>query len=213
MVWTTLILVFIGVVAITWFMGFSGTLITFINMLMGGLVASSYYPTAGYQLLIFKPEYKFFANFLAFWGLFFATVLVLRIATDMLFKYQFKANKATELTGRSLMALGNGALMMCLVAFSLHLAPLTPTEFRRDRPEIGPDIVWANCVRLWSLNALSNSRGTEYFAKDMIDGASGTYFQDASQNKRPFIPRGLYDPAVNRRDDIQRYPTMLFSPE
>ena len=96
-----MILVFVLVVASTWWFGLWSNLITLINLFLASLAASSFYENVSVEILIRQPTYLVLVDVVSLWLVFFITFFVLRAITDVLSKVRLKFDFWTETIGRS----------------------------------------------------------------------------------------------------------------
>lgn len=175
-----LIFLFLIVAASNWFFGAWSNLIVLVNLIIAGLVASSFYENLAFQLYELEASYVLLWEFVALWALFALTYFVLRCLTDSLSGTRLRFDSLTEMVGRSILCLLVAWTFVCFVSFTLHRAPLPTTWFekkeRSDRfelstdmdlmgPELkrlrrealGPDLFWINFVRSRSTGSLAYS--------------------------------------------------------
>jgi uncharacterized membrane protein required for colicin V production len=124
-----LVIVFLVCVLMSLASGLWGNLIMVINVLAAALIATNYFePLAGW-LDEQMPSYTFFWDFLALWGIFAISVVVLRALTDTLSRVKVRFKKPIEVAGGLACGAIVGWLMVCFTLFSLHTAPLAHTSF------------------------------------------------------------------------------------
>jgi len=152
-----LIFLFLIVAACNWWFGLWSNLIVFINVLMAGLVATSFYENLQFQLYELEPSYLLLWTFIAQWILFAVTYFLLRGFTDGLSSMRLKFDKTTEMVGRSLFSLLVAWTFICFVAFTLQRAPLPKTWFPDGAKSqaLGPDWMWVGFIRSRSTGALA----------------------------------------------------------
>jgi hypothetical protein len=109
--------------------GLWGNLIMIFNVILGGLIATNYFEPLAVWLDEQAPSYTFFWDFLAMWGIFALSVVVLRAITDILSRVKVRFKKPVELAGGLVCGAIVGWLMVCFTLFSLHTAPLALTSF------------------------------------------------------------------------------------
>jgi hypothetical protein len=104
--------------------GLWGNLIMIFNVIVAGLIATNYFePLAGW-LDGQMRSYTYLWDFVAFWGIFALSVIILRAITDTLSRVKVRFKKPVEIGGGLLCGAIVGWLMVCLTLFSLHTAPL-----------------------------------------------------------------------------------------
>ena len=129
MIWTILILIFVLVIASTWWFGLWSNFITLVNLVLAGLIATSFYSNVVALLLKWMETYAVLIEFVSFWLTFAVAFIVLRAATDFLSSIRLKFDNLTELIGRSLLSVAIAVVFVCIACFSLQLAPLPPHLF------------------------------------------------------------------------------------
>lgn len=187
---TTLILLlgFLTIVTISWFLGLWSNLITTMNMLLSGFIATSFFePLASYldKPVVGGPPaigslatYTYLLDMIAFWLLFIISLLVLRALTDFLSRYRMKFNIWVEVVGRSITAIWIGWLFVMITAFSFQISPL-PNSAVQSTPQGGtfmglaPDRMWIALVQSRSRGALARSRFSD--APQHPDDVGGNY--------------------------------------
>ncbi|MEX2141323.1 MAG: CvpA family protein [Pirellulales bacterium] len=119
-----LVIVFLVCVLMSLASGLWGNLIMIFNVMLAALIATNYFePLAGW-LDGQMPSYTFFWDFLAMWGIFALSVVVLRAITDTLSRVKVRFKKPLEVAGGLVCGAVVGWLMVCFTLFSLHTAPL-----------------------------------------------------------------------------------------
>lgn len=164
----TLILIFLISVASTWWFGLWSNLITLVNLILAGLIATSFFENLAFDLTQRMPSYAVLLPYVALWLVFAISFIVLRALTDTLTRMRLKFDNLTELIGRSLLSLAIGTVMICFVSFTLQLAPLRPSLFAEPESAgghpLGPDKLWHGFVRQCSNGSLSyTSEETQFF--------------------------------------------------
>lgn len=102
--------------------------LTFINAVMAGLIATSYFePLAAWAegLGAFMGSLTYGLDFLSFWGIFFLAFAILRTVTDLLSKVRVRFKLPVEYVGGGVFALLTGWVLVCITAMSFHIAPLS----------------------------------------------------------------------------------------
>lgn len=153
-----LVLIFLISVASTWWFGLWSNLITLVNLILAGLIATSFYENANYELLARMRSFYYVLPFVTLWLLFGLSFMILRGLTDFLSSMRLKFDPITELVGRSLLSLMVALVLISFVSFTLQYAPLRQSLFS-DSPiagaPLGPDKLWLGFVRGCSNGSLS----------------------------------------------------------
>jgi len=166
-----LLFVFALTAAGVWFHGLWGGVVTLVNLLIAGLVATSFYEPVALQIVGFSRNYTYLADFLALWFLFAVTFGLLRLITDIISPNRLKFHTLTEMIGRSIMCVVVGYVMMMFTAMTIHTAPIQASPFNgawsgpSSSSFLGmkPESQWIGFVRgqsKWSL------KGGEVFDED-----------------------------------------------
>ncbi|MGC4006366.1 MAG: hypothetical protein QM811_25885 [Pirellulales bacterium] len=99
-------------------------LLTWVNMIVAGLFAMNYFePLADYLSGVMK-DFHWYWDFLAFWAVFSVAMILLKAFTDGLSKIRVKFRVPVEWGVRGVFSLLCAWTMICVVTFSLHLAPV-----------------------------------------------------------------------------------------
>ncbi len=172
----TLILFYFGVfficMAMLWTEGFWGNVITYINVIISGIVAVAFWQAAANALEKQMPSFTYVLDLLAVWGVFALTMGVLREITSYLSKYKVRFHKLMEQIGNMAMSVLVALTMVAFTGWTLHMAPLAPMPFR------GTDITSSFPARMWS-GAMSFSSGGTMTGGSAFpsDGFAGLYRQ------------------------------------
>ncbi|MDX1962222.1 MAG: hypothetical protein SFX18_03650 [Pirellulales bacterium] len=133
--------------------GLWDNLLTWINIILAGLIATNYFePFAIWIDSMIGTDYAWYSDLMAFWILFAGTMGLLRAVTDTISTVRVRFRKPVEVAGSIIFAALCGWTLVCLTTFSLHLAPLAVNSFGgafQERPETnnmffgtGPDFLW-----------------------------------------------------------------------
>lgn len=205
----SLILIFLISVASTWWFGLWSNLITLVNLILAGLIATSFSENFSYELLLRMKSYLMLLPFVSIWLLFGISFIVLRSATDILSAMRLKFDTVTELVGRSLLSLAIAGVLVSFVSFTLQMAPLPPSLFSAEKVSVGgtplgPDRLWHSFFRQCSSGSLSyTAEETQIFpaygATRMVDGVA------QKLEVRTFDPAGsFFQSGSDLRDRIAR---------
>lgn len=217
----SLVLIFLIAIASTWWFGLWSNLITLVNLILAGLIASSFVENLSFELFLRMKSYFVLLPFVSIWLLFAISFIVLRTATDVLSSMRLKFDTVTELIGRSLLSLAIAGVLVSFVSFTLQLAPLPPSLFSSDNVNIGgsplgPDKLWHGFFRQCSSGSLSYTADeTQFFpaygASRMVDGVkqkmevrtyvpADTFFESGSNLRKRIsqmevlrIPQEVFD--------------------
>ena len=150
-------LLLLAILAITaaaiWFQGVWNAAVTLVNLILAMVIATSFYEPICRQLEKISNDvktYTYLLDFIVIWLLVALVFGILRAITDAISKKAVEFDFPVELAGRSVLALFCGWVMVCFVAFSLHMAPLnslnplgawaTPTS--KTFGPFSPDRMW-----------------------------------------------------------------------
>lgn len=211
MVTLLILLVFVAVIASTWWFGIWNNLLTLINLLLAGLIASGFYENVAERLNDNIPDWKNIMSFLSVWLTFVISFIVLRSLTDMISSKKLKFEKTTEIIGQSVLSVWIACVFVSFMLFTLHLSPLPPTAFQEDPASstmgIGPDRFWLAFVQSRSRGALSSSTEENLLA-GKFSGAS--HPEDAELDARVFDAEGSFIPEnVIRRQNLAERKTLI----
>lgn len=166
MMFLLLLVIFAGTAAAVWFSGFWSGMVTLVNLILAGIIATSYWEPAATAIEGFGAQsWTYLLDFVALWLIFFLAFTILRMVTDSVSQERVKFDMPIEMGGRSIMALVCGWVMVCFVAFSLHMAPLnsaTPlgawaTPSAKTFGPVSPDRLWLGFMHSRSLGALGGN--------------------------------------------------------
>ena len=163
------ILIMIIVVAEIGKDGLWHSLLTFFNVLFAGTLTMNFFEPLALRLDVMMPSFSYFADFLAFWGLFIGFSLSMRLLTQTLSKVRVRFLKPVDLVGGLFFGLWTGWIMVSLVATSLHLAPLAVNSFDGNgqaSPEsrmfwFAPDRNWLSLMQKTSQGSFARSTDSE----------------------------------------------------
>ncbi len=152
------IIALIAIPASMWFLGLWNNVITFVNVVLAAIVASSFFEPLADGIDGGSSSYTYVLDFVALWLVFAATFIVLRTATDMLSRYRLQFNKWLDMAGRTVFSLATAWVFICFMVFTFHTAPLPvgPGSFQ-ESPDSTNFV--ASPDRLWLGFMQSRSRG------------------------------------------------------
>jgi phage-related holin len=187
-----IILTFFAVIASTWWFGIWNNLLTLMNMILAGLIASAFYEGLA-RTLQQSMGYKNLVDFLAVWILFVVSFIVLRALTDITSSRKLNFDPLVEMIGQSILSIWIACVFLAFTLFTLHLSPLTPSDFQANATDstmgIGPDRMWLAFIQSRSRGALSASKEANFLAKKY---SLEDHPDDVELNVRVFDPRGTF---------------------
>jgi len=119
-----LIVIFAVCVIMSLASGLWGNLLMIFNVILAGLIATSYFEPLARWLENQMPTYTYLWDFVAIWVVFSLAAGLLRALTDTMSRVKVRFKKPVELAGGLLCGAIIGWLMICFTLFSLHTAPL-----------------------------------------------------------------------------------------
>jgi hypothetical protein len=131
MMFLFLLVVLAATAAALWFQGLWNSVVTFVNLILAMVIATSFYEPICTQLEKISNDiksYTYLLDFIVLWLLFAIAFGVLRAITDAISKKAVDFDFPVEVAGRSIMAILCGWVMVCFVAFSLQMAPLNSSK-------------------------------------------------------------------------------------
>ena len=127
MMFLLLLVVLAATAAALWFQGLWNATVTFVNLILAMVIATSFYEPICTQHERIAGDVKqltYILDFIVLWVLFAISFGILRAITDSISKSAVAFDFPVEVAGRSIMAIICGWVMVCFVAFSLQMAPL-----------------------------------------------------------------------------------------
>ena len=197
------ILLFVLIVASTWWFGLWSNLITLVNLLLAAMLASSIYEPVSDMLLGLNKTYRLLYDFIAVWAVFLLAYFILRGITDVASGYRLKFDNITELVGRSILSIWIAGVFVCFSFFTLQMAPLKPNIYTQNVPkaELGtiPDRMWLAFIQSRSRGALSAGKAKSLFKEYKLT----PHPDDAGEDMRVFDPNANFLPYyAEKRQDI-----------
>jgi len=170
----SLLALFAACVAMLWNQGMWRIALTWVNVVVAGLLATNYYEPAAACVERKWPSYTYTWDFLMLWLLFGCVYVLLRTVTEFVIartaeeeedgKKNVRFWKPIEQTGRLLFAGGVAWTMVSFSLMSLHMAPITLQAFGGHFQETptsnnflgtAPDRQWLYLVQVCSRGSLS----------------------------------------------------------
>jgi hypothetical protein len=119
-----LVAIFLICVIMSLASGLWGNLVMIFNVILAGLIATSYFEPLARWLDNQMPSYTYLWDFIAIWAIFAISAGLLRAVTDTLSRVKVRFKKPVELAGGLFCGGVLGWIMVCFTLFSLHAAPL-----------------------------------------------------------------------------------------
>jgi len=160
-----LLMVFVVVIAFRGQSGIWSNAIMLVNVIFAALLAMNYFEPLAKQIDSFDRTYRYLTDFLALWGVFAFSVLVMREITDRVSKVKVKFVKPVDMGVGGALACWIAWIMVCFAATTLHTAPLA-RNFLGFQPEprtamffglLAPDREWLGFTRAESVGPFSRS--------------------------------------------------------
>jgi hypothetical protein len=144
-----------------WVQGAWGGLLTFVNMMLAALLATNGFEPLADLIDGGESTYTYVLDFVVFWMLFVVAFVLLRSLTETLSRMRVEFHIGVDIPLRSIAALAGGFLFICILQFSMHLAPIPPKIFQAGPNDtnfpLSPDQFWMGTVKMASRGALENS--------------------------------------------------------
>jgi len=203
------VIIFILIIASTWWFGLWSNLITLINLLIASMLATNTYEPVADLLLSANRTYRLLYDFIAIWLIFCLAFFILRGFTDVMSAYRVKFDPITEMVGRSVFSIWIACVFVCFSAFTLQLAPLKPNVYKQNVPksEMGtlPDRAWLSFMQSRSRGALSAGTSRQIFKAYTLK----QHPDDADKKVRVFDPFSEFLPYhAEKRQDIADRPVL-----
>jgi hypothetical protein len=157
-----LIVLTLGIFASLMRDGLWSNLLMLFNVITAGLVAMTFFEPVAALLTKQVPKGTLFWDIVALWGLFAATLGVLRAITDRVSRIRVRFKSPIEMVGGYVLALAVAYVGMTFAATTLHTAPLARNflwgGFRPEDPllfGLKPDRQWLAFVQMVSRGSLA----------------------------------------------------------
>lgn len=187
----TFILIFLAVGAGCWFSGLWNNVLTLINVIFAGLIATSFFEPLADLLEESMGEYTYWLDMIAVWLLFFVSFGAFRMATELLSQFRVKFNNIVELVGKSILSVWIAWVFVCFSMFTMHLSPVEPAAFggsfqgsptQTNFIGLGPDRMWLAFIQSRSMGPFSEFRNWEI----LPEYKERVHPDDADSNARVF---------------------------
>ena len=165
----------------------------FVNVVTAALLASNYWEPLAIWLQKQRPDFTYYADFIAQWALFVLCMVVLRGVTDLLSRVKVRFKKPVNLAGGILFALWTGWMLVCFTTWTLHTAPLAqsplggefaPTPDERMFLGLGPDRLWLGFLHKQSTGAMRRGGTAQNPNLHEFDPQGEYLFKYAERRKR-----------------------------
>jgi hypothetical protein len=151
--------------------------IRLINAVTAGLLATNYWePLARTAEKCVGESFTFFWDFLCFWGLFAVTTVVLQLLTNKVSRVKVRFLNIADRIGSGVFAFAVGWVMVSLITFSLHTAPLCRNFlFEGFKPGeanflgTAPDNMWLNFAEHTSRGVFSTNPEVAFAGQAFIE--------------------------------------------
>ncbi len=166
--------VFFVCLAMLWTEGLWGNAITYVNVILSGMIAMSFWESAANALEKQMPSFTYVLDILAVWGVFAISMVILREITSYLSKFKVRFHRLMENVGNIIMCIVVAATFTGFAGWTLHLAPLAPAPFRGASLSSGNNFLG----NIWRGTMSFSSRGTMTGGNAFpSDGYAGKYLQ------------------------------------
>ncbi len=183
-----LFVIFVICIAFLFAEGMWSNAVRLVNLVTAGLVATNFWEPVARWAEDMEASFTYFWDFLVLWGLFGATLIVLRLATDTISRVKVRFLRIADRIGSGFFAACCGWIMVCFTTMTLHTAPLARNFlYGAFKPEekmlfgLAPDRQWLGFVRFVSKGVYARGLSEEELR-------SGKYGTDPSESERT---RGL----------------------
>jgi hypothetical protein len=158
-----LTVILFGCVAMLWNEGLWSNLISLVNVMIAGLVATSLWEPLATWLDGLIPRGTYLWDFAALWFVFGLTYVIMRAITDLLSRVRVRFKLPVDWVGGILGAVWVGWILVCFTSVTLHTAPLAKNFLRGDFYDTPDDKIFWNMFapdRQWLGFAQQLSRGS-----------------------------------------------------
>lgn len=165
----TLWLLILGTMVVTiaaanWWLGMWSNLVTFVNVLLSGLIATSFYHIAANHFIMLDSSWIHVIDFTMIWFLFAGSFVGLRSLTELFSRYRMRFHPLLEVVGRSVGCVANGVLFVCFACFTLLFAPMSLDDAAAFQDKgLYPESAWAALVDLLSQSSLEAHGQSAWF--------------------------------------------------
>ncbi|MCP4190340.1 MAG: CvpA family protein [Planctomycetaceae bacterium] len=163
---TIFVLVILAIcVSMTLTEGLWGNTLSLFNVVFSAILATNYFEPVANWLTEQFSSFTYVWDFLALWGVFVLSMVILRTTTDQISDTKVRFKLPLEQGGKILCGFLIGWVMVSLFLFSLHVAPLKRNPFGGAFAKsptssnffLSPDMLWLGFMQSRSENAFATS--------------------------------------------------------
>jgi hypothetical protein len=155
-----------------------------INLVTAALLAMNFYePVANWLESNFGASYTYWWDFIALWGVFALSLVILRAATDQVSRVKVKFLRVVDRVGSVVLSIVIGWIMVCFVITTLHASPMSRAFLAGSFDpakhggkllwtpigNVAPDLQWLGFTQKVSTGAFCRSVPTDQVRKYMFD--------------------------------------------
>lgn len=169
-----LLLVVVGllVAAGQWWLGLWSSFVTFVNVLLAGLVATSFYTNVANAFLRMDMTWVNVVDFVCIWLLFVVTFVLLRGLTEVFSRYSLKFHPVVEMIGRTIGAAAVAVAFLAFACYAMLLAPMPQDAWSAFSSRgVYPENSWGGLTSHLSQNSLAAHGQSQWFGN--AGGGSG----------------------------------------
>jgi hypothetical protein len=160
-----LLAVMLGILAALFKEGMWANTIALFNVTIAGLLATSYFEPVATFLSGIVGSLNLYFDLLSFGVIFGLAYALLRFIAARSSQYRVRYHPVLDNTASVLLALATGWVTLCLVAFALHMAPLSRVflfnTFDPEQPAFfgtAPDRLWLGFAQRQSMGPLAGGK-------------------------------------------------------
>ncbi|MGQ9574306.1 MAG: CvpA family protein [Thermoguttaceae bacterium] len=207
-----LLLIFLLCVGFSFAEGMWSNAIRLINVVTAGLIAMNFWePLARWAEENIDASYTYFYDFLALWGLFVVSLMLLRLVTDTVSRVKVRFLRIADQIGSAGFAAASAWVLVCFTTATLHTAPLSVNPFFGGfKPEgrmffglLAPDIHWLGFTQYVSKGVYSRGLSDQ----EIREGKYASAPTDPERTRRlaVFDRRGRFIPTyASRRAEVEK---------
>lgn len=173
-IWMTIIIGSVVLIAISnWWLGFWSNLISLVNVLLAGLIATSFYQNVSNEMLRLDESWILVVDFVSVWLLFALCYILLRGLTEQLSRIRLRFHPILDYIGSAITTLATGFLFVSFLCFTMMFAPI-PVEDATAFNEKGiyPEQMWCQLAVTLSNNSMAAQPTSAWFGDVEAAGAA-----------------------------------------